>query len=155
MAKVLAIGVALAAVLAVAPVPGFGQEAPVVPNDRPMRFVLTAGAEVVGTRVGEDAETFTVQTANGLVRVRKVDIAVMDHRTGGTAPSPPPVVAPGLAPPVVASATVVQGASLVALIAGIAIYSRSEPAQASAPPRFALVPLATPEDRGVSLSLRL
>jgi hypothetical protein len=210
---------------------------PVVENERPMRFVLTRGAEVVGTRVGEDAETFTVQTASGLVRVRKVDIAYMDYRTSPppvvvpAAPSPaPPPVAPAIAPapapaPVyVASppprrrqtllragitglavsyaitagigaiasiweseanwmlvpvagpmiyyqvadlerevlgllllSTIVQGASLAALIVGIAVASRGadEATARAAAPRLVVAPTVGPGGGGLAMSLRL
>lgn len=69
--------------------------APVV-AERPMRFILTGGTVVIGTRVAEDAEFFTVNTASGLVRVRKSDVASMDYNvSAGTqapaiAPQPPP-----------------------------------------------------------------
>lgn len=77
------------------------QSIPIVSNERPTRFVLTGGGQVIGTRISEDAETWTVQTAQGLVRVRKLDIAYMDFRTGAAAPPP---VAP-TAPPVVVAAS--------------------------------------------------
>lgn len=48
---------------------------PVVTNARPSRYVLTQGAVVEGVQTGEDAEYFVVRTANGDVRIRKVDIA--------------------------------------------------------------------------------
>lgn len=76
---------------------------PVVANERPMRFVLTAGTVVIGTRVAEDAEMWTVQTQGGLVRIRKTDVAYMDFRT--TEPTTTqagaavPVAAPVAAPP--------------------------------------------------------
>ncbi|MBI2894617.1 MAG: hypothetical protein HYY06_13775 [Deltaproteobacteria bacterium] len=55
--------------------------------ERPMRFILTGGTVVIGTRVGEDAEFFTINTSTGLVRVRKSDIASMDYNvTSGAAP---------------------------------------------------------------------
>lgn len=65
------------------------------PSERPMRFMLTGGTVVIGTRVAEDAEFFTVNTVSGLVRVRKSDVASMDYNvTAGTqvqvvAPTPP------------------------------------------------------------------
>lgn len=63
------------------------------PTERPMRFILTGGTVVIGTRVAEDAEFFTVNTASGLVRVRKSDVASMDYNvTAGT--QAPPTVAP-------------------------------------------------------------
>lgn len=69
------------------------------PVERPMRFILTGGTVVIGTRTAEDAEFFTVNTANGLVRVRKSDVASMDYNT--TAGTAAPQVAPGpqLPPP--------------------------------------------------------
>lgn len=72
--------------------------APPVP-ERPMRFILTGGTVVIGTRVGEDAEFFTVNTASGLVRVRKSDVASMDYNvTAGTA-TPTITPQPQLPPP--------------------------------------------------------
>ena len=73
---------------------------PVVSNERPMRFVLSSGTVVIGSRAGEDAEYWTVQTQGGLVRVRKTDVSYMDFRTNESAPAPvvaAPVVTP--APP--------------------------------------------------------
>lgn len=203
---------------------------PVVANDRPMRFVLTGGAQVIGTRVGEDAETWTVQTASGLVRVRKIDVSFMDFRTGAPVPpppiaGPPPVVmpvqpAPPPPPParprrkslmtagisgLVATyaitaitgsiistwdsdatwmlmpvagpllyyqagdidkdyvgllllSTLFQGASLVAMIIGIVVYSNSGedvPVAAASAPRIALTPVLSPQVQGLRLSLSL
>ena len=68
------------------------------PAERPMRFILTGGTVVIGTRVGEDAEFFTVNTASGLVRVRKSDVSSMDYNaSAGTQPpvaTPPPTLPP-------------------------------------------------------------
>lgn len=68
------------------------------PPERPMRFILTGGTVVIGTRVGEDAEFFTVNTPSGLVRVRKSDVASMDYNVsaGTQAPlvTPPPPALP-------------------------------------------------------------
>lgn len=82
-------------------------EPPVATNERPMRFVLTGGNVVIGTKIGEDAEFYTVQTASGPVRIRKSDIAFMDFnvQAGTTAPTmpmqpPQPVYAPPAYPPV-------------------------------------------------------
>jgi hypothetical protein len=62
-----------------------------------MRFILTGGTVVIGTRVGEDGEFFTVSTSSGLVRVRKSDIASMDYNVGGgtaVVQTPPPPAYP-------------------------------------------------------------
>lgn len=76
---------------------------PAVPAqaERPMRFILTGGTVVIGTRVGEDAEFFTVNTASGLVRVRKSDVASMDYNVSAGTTQAPPAVAPAqqLPPP--------------------------------------------------------
>lgn len=69
-------------------------------QERPMRFMLTGGTVVIGTRVGEDAEFFTVNTASGLVRVRKSDVASMDFNvSAGTTTVPTVAAAPSLPPP--------------------------------------------------------
>lgn len=82
------------------------QNAPVVSNERPQRFVLTSGTTVIGTKIGEDAEFYTVQTQSGPVRIRKADISYIDFQTGGGgqiqgAPvvQQPIVAAPAPAPP--------------------------------------------------------
>jgi hypothetical protein len=73
---------------------------PVVQNAPPVQWVLTSGTVVVGTEVSEDAEFYTVQTNQGLVRIRKTDVARIDmHPAAG--PSAPPVVSSE--PPVVSS----------------------------------------------------
>jgi len=70
------------------------------PPERPMRFILTGGTVVIGTRVGEDSEFFTVNTASGLVRVRKADVASMDYNVAsGTQAAPVATPAPTLPPP--------------------------------------------------------
>ncbi len=56
--------------------------APVVSNEPPARFVLTQGGLVVGTKVGEDAEYYLVQTQAGVVRIRKTDVARIDLNFG-------------------------------------------------------------------------
>jgi hypothetical protein len=72
----------------------------VVSNERPMRFVLSGGNVVVGTKIAEDAEFYTVQTATGPVRIRKTDVSFMDFNTqGGAAPVAPANPQPTYAPP--------------------------------------------------------
>ncbi len=72
---------------------------PVVSNERPARFVLTGGTVVVGTKISEDAEYFVVQTASGVVRVRKRDIASIDFGAGPPAQAAPAASTPPAAPP--------------------------------------------------------
>jgi len=73
-------------------------EQPVVQNERPARYLLTGGGVVVGTKVGEDAEFFVVQTSSGVVRVRKTDIASIDFNTGGGGATPVATTGPAPAP---------------------------------------------------------
>lgn len=72
------------------------QSAPVVQNARPSRYVLTQGAVVEGVPIGEDATYFVVRTAQGDVRIRKVDVARIEFSGAPAVAPPPPAVA---APP--------------------------------------------------------
>lgn len=47
---------------------------------RPMRFLLSTGAVVIGTRIGENAEAIGVQTGAGVTTLRKSDIVSMDYQ---------------------------------------------------------------------------
>ncbi len=94
---------------------------PVVSNERPVRYVLTGGSAVIGTRIGEDAEYYVVQTAAGPVRIRKADVAYIDFQTAGTAPGPA-AAAPAPAPQRRANASNDLGAVLAGIgIAGFAV----------------------------------
>jgi hypothetical protein len=72
---------------------------PVVANERPVRYVLTGGTAVIGTRIAEDAEYYTVQTAQGPVRIRKADVAYIDFQAGGGGAAPAPTAPAQPAPP--------------------------------------------------------
>jgi hypothetical protein len=97
------------------------------PAERPMRFILTGGTVVIGTRMAEDAEFFTVNTATGLVRVRKSDVSSMDYNVmSGTQAPVTMAPAPQLPPPTfnyTASRPRRPGRGL--LIAGIILFSVS------------------------------
>ncbi len=109
----------------------------VVANERPMRFVLTGGNVVIGTKTGEDAEFYTVQTASGAVRIRKTDIAFMDFNTdaGATPPlvqgaappptytPPPPMYAPVAPPPVAPYPARPRRPGRGLFIAGVIVFS--------------------------------
>jgi len=63
-----------------APLPPIVSPSPPALDPRPMRFLLSTGAVVIGTRIGENAEAMGVQTRTGIVTLRKTDIVAMDYR---------------------------------------------------------------------------
>jgi hypothetical protein len=69
----------------VGPGVSFAQEhaAPIVSNDRPMRFVLDDGRVVIGTKIGESPETISVLTATGVVSLRLAEITSADFGAAG------------------------------------------------------------------------
>jgi len=91
------LGAALAFVVALLPLEAGAQ--PVVENAPPAQWILTSGTVVVGTQVSEDAEFYTVQTSQGLVRIRKTDLARIDlHGASQPVVSSSPAIASS-APP--------------------------------------------------------
>lgn len=82
-----------------------GVQAPIAPQPQmmaqpmqpqPMRYVLTNGTAIIGTEVGGDAEWVMIQTPNGVMQVRRVEIASMDYQTGqvGVVVAPQPQTPP-------------------------------------------------------------
>ena len=85
------------------PAPPIVEAGPRPLDSRPMRFLLSTGAVVIGTRIGERPDAIGVQTPTGIVTVYKADIVTMDYRVEAgrhfdlrsnrvpLAPSAPPV----------------------------------------------------------------
>lgn len=77
------------------PAPPIVPAAPPALDTRPMRFLLSTGAVVIGTRIGERPDAIGVRTATGIVTIYKAQVVTMDYRVelgrnfdlrGGAAP---------------------------------------------------------------------
>lgn len=48
-------------------------------DGRPMRFLLSTGAVVIGTRIGETSSAIGVRTGTGIATIQKADLVTMDY----------------------------------------------------------------------------
>lgn len=65
---------------AAAELPPIVSPTPAPLDARPMRFLLSTGAVVIGTRIGEDAVSIGVMTRTGVTTIRKAELVAMDYR---------------------------------------------------------------------------
>ena len=72
--------------------PPAAQAQPPIVGAPPVRYVLQSGTVVEGSTIGEDETFYTVQTAQGAVRVRKLDVARIETTA-------PPTYTPATAVP--------------------------------------------------------